>query len=63
MSFPPLELLLHIRDEVDFLQNCRVAYTAEQIIHDAVVSRAVVRSLKIIGEASKHLPAAWCATY
>jgi len=63
MSFPPLERLLHIRDEVDFLQNCRVTYTAEQIIHDAVVSRAVVRSLEIIGEASKHLPAAWCATY
>ena len=63
MSFPPLERLLHIRDEVDFLQSCRINYTTEQIIHDPVVSRAVVRSLEIIGEASKHLPEAWCKTY
>ena len=63
MSFPPLERLLHIRDEVLFLQNCRAKYTTEQLIHDLVVSRAVVRSLGIIGEASKHLPAAWCNTY
>ena len=63
MSFPPLERLLHIRDEVAFLQNYRLTYTTEQLIHDAVVSRAVVRSLEIIGEASKHLPAAWCSAY
>ena len=63
MSFPPRERLLHIRDEVAFLHKCRVTYTAEHIMHDAVVSRAVVRSLEIIGEASKHLPDAWCLTY
>ena len=63
MSFPPLERLLHIRDEVAFLQHCRGTYPPEKIISDAVVSRAVVRSLEIIGEASKHLPAAWCAAY
>ena len=63
MSFPPLERLLHIRDEVLFLQDCRTKYTTEHLIHDPVVSRAVVRSLEIIGEASKHLPEAWCNTY
>lgn len=63
MSFPPLERLLHIRDEVAFLQYCRATYPPAHLIHDAVVSRAVVRSLEIIGEASKYLPAAWCERY
>ena len=64
MSSPlPLERLLHIRDEVQFLQKCRATHSLRAIIHDEILSRAVVRSLEIIGEATKNLPSEWRAAY
>ena len=64
MSSPlPLERLLHIRDEVFFLQKCRDTHELEHIMRDDVLSRAVVRSLEIIGEATKNLPLAWREAY
>ena len=64
MSSPlPLERLMHIRDEVRFLQKCRDTHELQFIIHDEVLSRAVVRSLEIIGEATKNVPMAWREAY
>ncbi len=54
---------MHIRDEVLFLQKCRDTYEMGFIIHDEVLSRAVVRSLEIIGEATKNVPMAWREAY
>ena len=62
-SPPPLERLMHIRDEVLFLQKCRDNHALGVIIHDEVLSRAVVRSLEIIGEATKNVPMAWRDAY
>ena len=55
-SPPPLERLMHIRDEVLFLQKCRDTHAFGIIIHDEVLSRAVVRSLEIVGEATRNAP-------
>jgi len=50
-----LELLRHIRDEVDFVLLATNNKTKEEVTEDAVLSRAVIRSLEIVGEASKKL--------
>ena len=50
-----LELLRHIREEVDFILHYTRAKTKEEVVDDAVLCRAIIRSLEIIGEASKKL--------
>ena len=59
MSSPlPLERLMHIRDEVQFLQRCRSKLPdLVTLVADEVMSRAIVKSIEIIGEATKNLPA------
>ncbi|WP_201987159.1 HepT-like ribonuclease domain-containing protein [Hymenobacter rubidus] len=61
MSSPlPLERLMHIRDEVLFLQRCRAKLPdLVALVADEVMSRAIVKSIEIIGEATKNLPAEW----
>lgn len=56
MSYEPREILRHILTEVDFLVEVRVTLTRETLEEDPVLQRAVVRSLEIIGEASKRVP-------
>ena len=65
MSSPlPRERLMHIRDEVLFLQRCRAKLPdLVALVADEVLSRATVRSIEIIGEATKHLPLEWCQAY
>ena len=63
MSLPPLERLLHIQKEATYLQRCKASHPLSEIIHDEDLSRAVVRSLEIIGEAVKSLPAEWRENY
>jgi len=57
MSFEPRELLRHILVETDFLLGASAGVTREQFASDETLHRAVVRSLEIIGEASKRIPA------
>ncbi|HZE84868.1 MAG TPA: DUF86 domain-containing protein [Puia sp.] len=52
-----IEFILHIQDEVDFCLQQLTDKTFESFVNDAVLSRAVVRSLEIIGEAGKNVPA------
>lgn len=56
MSKLPLDLLYHIRDELRFLIFESNALTEEQFQKDEKAKRAFVRSLEIIGEASKNFP-------
>ena len=56
MSYEPLEVLRHILAEVDFLVGVRETLTRQTLEEDGVMQRAVVRSLEIIGEASKRVP-------
>ena|SRR5207247_3565598 len=57
MSSEPREYLRHIRDEAAFLTRAAAKTTQAEFMSDEVLRRAVVRSLEIIGEAVKKLPA------
>ncbi|WP_423149071.1 DUF86 domain-containing protein [Rubrolithibacter danxiaensis] len=50
-----LELLYHILDEIDFILENYAAKHYTEIENDPLLSRAVIRSLEIIGEASKKI--------
>jgi uncharacterized protein with HEPN domain len=53
MSYNNLELIRHLLDEVAFILQHTKGRTKEETVQDAVLSRAIVRSLEIIGEAAR----------
>jgi uncharacterized protein with HEPN domain len=57
------EFLYHIKDETEFCITKTEGLTFESFQNDAVLSRAVVRSLEIIGEATKKLPPDFISRY
>jgi uncharacterized protein with HEPN domain len=58
MSKEPLDYLRHILDECTFILSAsKSGFTKEELIQDEVLKRAIVRSLEIIGEATKKIPA------
>jgi len=57
MSRSPTDLLRHILDEIDFLQEVRGRATRESLDSDGTLQRAVSRSIEVIGEATKQMPA------
>lgn len=57
MSKEPLEYLRHIQDECLFVLSVIGAETGkEDLVSNETLKRAVVRSLEIIGEATKKIP-------
>ncbi len=58
MSKEPLEYIKHIRDEIAFILSVvDDNLTKEAFLEDETLKRAVIRSLEIIGEATKKIPA------
>ena len=58
MHKEPLEYLKHIRDECSFILSVIIEdFSKDEFLTDETLKRAVVRSLEIIGEASKKIPA------
>ena len=57
MHKQPKEYLCHILDECQFILASTSYLTKDLFIENEVVKRAVVRSLEIIGEACKKIPA------
>jgi len=58
MSKEPIEYLKHIRDESSYLLSVITAdKTKDEFLADETLKRAVIRSLEIIGEATKKIPA------
>ncbi|MBP6055303.1 MAG: DUF86 domain-containing protein [Cytophagaceae bacterium] len=55
MSTSNLELVRHILVETTFILRHTENKEKDDVIHDDVLCRAIVRSLEIIGEASKKL--------
>ena len=53
---PLREYLQHILDEADYLIEQSDHLAAAEFLEDATLRRAFVRSLEIIGEASKRMP-------
>ncbi|MEW6359615.1 MAG: DUF86 domain-containing protein [Planctomycetota bacterium] len=56
MPLSPLEYLRHILDETEYLIDEKRKLGKEQFLRDATLKRAFVRSIEIIGEASKKMP-------
>lgn len=50
------EFLKYIEDEINFCLNQTKGKDFESFLHDEILTRAIVRSLEIIGEASKKIP-------
>jgi uncharacterized protein with HEPN domain len=57
MSKSPLEYLRHIFQETSFIMAKVGSISEADFYADATLTRAIVRSLEIIGEASKNIPA------
>lgn len=53
----PVEYLKHIADECAYLLSVNSNLSQEDFLADETLKRAVVRSLEIIGEATKKIPA------
>lgn len=64
MSKDPVEYLKHIRDECFYLLMVFTAdKTKDDFMADETLKRAAVRSLEIIGEAAKKVPANFKVQY
>lgn len=57
MSKEPIEFLKHIADECTYLLSVNKELSKDDFLDDETLKRAVVRSLEIIGEATKKIPA------
>ena len=57
MSVSPLEYLRHILDETKYLDDRARDLSKQEFLNDETLKRAFVRSLEIIGEAAKKIPA------
>lgn len=57
------EFLLHIKDETEFCITKTEDLAFEDFQNDEILTRAVVRSLEIIGEATKKLPPDFTSQY
>lgn len=57
MPLSPLEYLRHILEEAEYLIDKKQGLSKELFLKDATLKRAFARSIEIIGEASKKIPA------
>ncbi len=57
MSLSSLEYLQHILDEMAYLTDRAKGLNKDEFIQDETLKRAFVRSLEIIGEATKNVSA------
>jgi uncharacterized protein with HEPN domain len=56
VSLSPPEFIRHMLDEIDYLQSRISNIDHDTFLGDETLKRAFVRSIEIIGEASKKLP-------
>jgi uncharacterized protein with HEPN domain len=56
MSISPDEYLRHILDETNYLIQHTQNLTRDRFEQDETLKRAFVRSIEIIGEATRHIP-------
>ena len=63
MSLFPLEYLRHIFDETKYLMDRAEGLSKEEFINDDTLKRAFVRSIEIIGEATKKIPSEFKEKY
>jgi uncharacterized protein with HEPN domain len=57
MSKEPIDYLKHIADECAYILSVSTDLTKDELLDDETLKRAIVRSIEIIGEAAKKIPA------
>ena len=57
MSKEPIDYLKHIADECAYIISVSSDLTKDELLDDETLKRAIVRSIEIIGEAIKKIPA------
>ena len=57
MSKEPLDYIKHIAEECSYIISVSTHLTIDDLLDDETLKRAVVRSLEVIGEAAKKIPA------
>ena len=57
MSKDPIEYLKHIADECEYIISVSTNLSKDNFLRDETLKRAIVRSLEIIGEATKNVSA------
>lgn len=63
MSFEPRDYLRHILAEAEYLLDASQDISREEFLRDSTLQRAFVRSLEVIGEATKNVPLELRNTY
>ena len=56
MSRSVREYLKHIRDEISYLETESAEIDKAEFLRDETLKRAFVRSIEVIGEATKNIP-------
>jgi len=56
VSLSPPEYIRHMLDEIDYILNRISNMDYDSFVRDETLKRAFVRSVEVIGEASKKLP-------
>jgi uncharacterized protein with HEPN domain len=57
MSKEPIEYIRHIHDECKYILSVSQNISKNEFLDNETLKRAVVRSLEIVGEATKKVPA------
>lgn len=63
MPLSPLEYLRHVLDEAEYLIERKRGLSKNQFLEDPTQKRAFVRSIEVIGEAVKRIPAEFRERY
>lgn len=63
MSFEPRDYLRHILAEADYLLAQTTGLTRDEFVANETLRRAFVRSLEIVGDATKKIPEEFRAQY
>ncbi len=56
MSKDTIEYIRHIHDECSYIISVSQNLSKDEFLNDETLKRAVIRSLEIIGEATKKIP-------
>jgi uncharacterized protein with HEPN domain len=63
MPLSPLEYLRHVLDETEYLIDRKKGLSKNEFLQDPTKKRAFVRSIEVIGEAVKKIPAEFRERY
>ncbi len=63
MPLLPLEYLRHVLDETEYLIDRKKGLSKNEFLQDPTQKRAFVRSIEVIGEAVKKIPAEFRERY